>query len=302
MATWNSPKSDYVPSDQVTPSIFNTLAENEKYLHETKITTEQVQDAMVNSTENGSRVNLLNAETIKSAFGKIRKWLTDLGSLAFKSIVDSDDIANAAITQGKILSHAVSYGKIATGAVHTDKLQDLAVTTIKIADAAVTAAKIATGAVTNDKIESVAAGKVTGLATVATTGSYNDLTNKPSFSSGVTFEKYTFQFNKQYNIPATGIYLCFVKYTNSASLTNIACLGTMSNSTNVDNGSYSGVSSINVSGIRHIQVRCEPVSTTALKYQLYVSTSATTMPNTIFDGDGEAQLIMYKIGNYSALM
>lgn len=302
MATWNSPKSDYVPSDQVTPSIFNTLAENEKYLYETKITTEQVQDATVNSTENGSRVNLLNAETIKSAFGKIRKWLTDLGSLAFKSIVDSDDIANAAITQGKILSHAVSYGKIATGAVHTDKLQDLAVTTIKIADAAVTAAKIATGAVTNDKIASVAAGKVTGLATVATTGSYNDLTNKPSFSSGVTFEKYTFQFNKQYNIPATGIYLCFVKYTNSASLTNIACLGTMSNSTNVDNGSYSGVSSINISGIRHIQVRCEPVSTTALKYQLYVSTSATTMPNTIFDGDGEAQLIMYKIGNYSALM
>lgn len=302
MATWNSPKSDYVPSDQVTPSIFNTLAENEKYLYETKITTEQVQDATVNSTENGSRVNLLNAETIKSAFGKIRKWLTDLGSLAFKSIVDSDDIANAAITQGKILSHAVSYGKIATGAVHTDKLQDLAVTTIKIADAAVTAAKIATGAVTNDKIESVAAGKVTGLATVATTGNYNDLSNKPSISSGVTFEKYTFQFNKQYNIPATGIYLCFVKYTNAASLTNIACLGTMSNSPNVDNGTYSGVSSIYISGIRHIQVRCEPVSTTALKYQLYVSTSATTMPNTIFDGDGEAQLIMYKIGNYSALM
>ena len=302
MATWNSPRSDYVPSDQVTPSIFNTLAENEKYLYETKITTEQVQDATVNSTENGSRVNLLNAETIKSAFGKIRKWLTDLGSLAFKSIVDSDDIANAAITQGKILSHAVSYGKIATGAVHTDKLQDLAVTTIKIADAAVTAAKIATGAVTNDKIESVAAGKVTGLATVATTGSYNDLTNKPSFSSGVTFEKYTFQFNKQYNIPATGIYLCFVKYTNSGGFTNIACLGTMSNSPNVDNGTYSGVSSIYVSGIRHIQVRCEPVSTTALKYQLYVSTSATTMPNTIFEGDGEAQLIMYKIGNYSALM
>lgn len=312
MATWNTPKSNYGPGDQVTPSIFNTLGENEEYLNETKITTEQVQEATVNSSQSSTRTNLLDAETVKAAFGKIRKWFADLGSLAFKSTVGSSDIASNAVTQGKIDSHAVTYGKIATGAVRTDKIEDLAVTTAKLADAVVTAVKlavgavttekIAAGAVTDEKIATVSAGKVTGLATVATTGSYNDLTNKPSFSSGVTFEKYTFQFNKQYNIPATGIYLCFVKYTNSGGFTNIACLGTMSNSPNVDNGTYSGVSSIYVSGIRHIQVRCEPVSTTALKYQLYVSTSATTMPNTIFEGDGEAQLIMYKIGNYSALM
>lgn len=34
MASWNEPKSDYVASDQVLPSIFNELAENEKYLKE----------------------------------------------------------------------------------------------------------------------------------------------------------------------------------------------------------------------------------------------------------------------------
>jgi len=32
MPEWNDPKSDYVASDQVTPGIFNELAENEKYL------------------------------------------------------------------------------------------------------------------------------------------------------------------------------------------------------------------------------------------------------------------------------
>ena len=35
MAEWRDPKSDYVAGDQVTPEIFNTLAENEKFLKET---------------------------------------------------------------------------------------------------------------------------------------------------------------------------------------------------------------------------------------------------------------------------
>ena len=124
MATWSSPKNDYTAEDQVRPEIFNNLAENERYLYESKITTEQVQEATVNSSQSSTRTNLLEAETVKSAFGKIRKWLADLGSLAFKSIVDSGDIASAAVTQGKILSHAVTYGKIATGAVRTDKIED----------------------------------------------------------------------------------------------------------------------------------------------------------------------------------
>ncbi|MBR0189452.1 MAG: hypothetical protein IJQ23_03595 [Clostridia bacterium] len=34
MAEWKDPKSDYVAGDQVTPEIFNTLAENEKFLKE----------------------------------------------------------------------------------------------------------------------------------------------------------------------------------------------------------------------------------------------------------------------------
>lgn len=34
MADWKEPKSDYKAEDQVTPDIFNNLAENEKYLKE----------------------------------------------------------------------------------------------------------------------------------------------------------------------------------------------------------------------------------------------------------------------------
>lgn len=32
MAEWKEPKSDYTVESQVTPDIFNTLAENEKFL------------------------------------------------------------------------------------------------------------------------------------------------------------------------------------------------------------------------------------------------------------------------------
>ena len=50
MAEWTEPKTDYTAAAQVTPSIFNTLGENERYLQEKKITTEQVQDASITST------------------------------------------------------------------------------------------------------------------------------------------------------------------------------------------------------------------------------------------------------------
>lgn len=69
---------------------------------------------------------------------------------------------------------------IADGAISTQKLADNAVTSAKIADSAVTNTKIANSAVNDAKISGVAASKVSGLATVAKTGNYNDLTNKPN--------------------------------------------------------------------------------------------------------------------------
>ena len=92
MAEWKTPKNDYNASSQVTPDIFNTLAENERYLQEKKITTEQVQDAVINSTESTTRSNIDEQEELKVCVGKIRKWFADLKALAFKSTVGTTDI------------------------------------------------------------------------------------------------------------------------------------------------------------------------------------------------------------------
>ena len=164
MANWKEPKNDYKKEDQVVPEIFNTLAENERYLQEKKITTEQVQDAEVNSTQSATRENVGDKETVKGFFGKVRKWFADLRALAFKGTVGTADIDSSAVTSAKIASNAVTSAKIASNAVTT--------------------AKINAKAVTDEKINSVSASKVTGLHKVATSGSYNDLTDKPTIPSG----------------------------------------------------------------------------------------------------------------------
>ncbi len=203
MAKWNEPKNNYSAENQVTPEIFNTLAENEKYLNETKITTEQVQEAEINSTQSTTRESLGDKETVKGFFGKIRKWFADLKALAFKGTVGTADIDNYAVTS----------------------------------------AKIGTSAVTNAKISSVAASKVTGLAKVATSGSYNDLSDKANIGcGGVQLSKYVFDFRESYDV-VPGIFLCFVRYWNRASIPCVACCGLLT-TTSYENGAYSGVSSV----------------------------------------------------------
>lgn len=196
MASWKEPETNHTAGDQVTPEIFNTLAENEVYLNETKITTDQVQEATVMSETSTTRENLTEQDTVMGAFGKIRKWFADLRALAFKDTIGTDDIDSSAVTYDKIASFSVTSAKLATSSVITSKINALAVTTEKLANLAVTAAKlaanavitekIANAAVTDEKISSVSAGKVTGLAEVATSGDYNDLINKPYISSGIT--------------------------------------------------------------------------------------------------------------------
>ncbi|MCI6474525.1 MAG: hypothetical protein MSA07_02375 [Mucispirillum sp.] len=73
----------------------------------------------------------------------------------------------------------------AQGVFNINIIADGAVSTAKLANSSVTNAKIANRAVNNAKISDVAASKVTGLATVATSGSYNDLKNKPTIPTNV---------------------------------------------------------------------------------------------------------------------
>ena len=77
---------------------------------------------------------------------------SSLGSLAYLSMVDTANITNHAVTEGKIAGGAVTAYQLADAAVQTAKITDGAITTAKIADVAVTTAKLADGSVTAAKL------------------------------------------------------------------------------------------------------------------------------------------------------
>ena len=270
MAKWNEPKNNYSAENQVTPEIFNTLAENEKYLNETKITIEQVQNAEINSTQSAMRENVGDKETVKGFFGKVRKWFADLKALAFKGTVGSADIDNSAVTSAKIASSAV------------------------------TSAKIATSAVTNTKISSVSASKVTGLAKVATSGSYNDLSDKPTIPSGgggFNFKKYVFYTWESPAEIEEGLYLASAIYRNAGSLSNSLSFGTVAFNKNMDNGCYSNISSAYFDG-QEMKVQ--------LKIDYYKGKTTVSIlqsadergcPYTGFDADGSFLIYLFKLSD-----
>lgn len=111
------------------------------------------------------------------------------------SAVTNAKIANATITGAKLVNktitatqiaeNTITAAQLAANSVGASELADNAVDTNAIANLSVTNAKIANSAVNNTKISDVSASKVTGLATVATSGSYNDLTNKPTIPTNI---------------------------------------------------------------------------------------------------------------------
>lgn len=94
--------------------------------------------------------------------------------------------ANKAVitnSAGNITTGQIASGMIADDAVTSAKLAAGAVDATALASGAVTSAKIADGTITNADISAsaaIAASKISGLSTVATTGSYDDLEDKPS--------------------------------------------------------------------------------------------------------------------------
>lgn len=96
--------------------------------------------------------------------------------------VDKDwgtDDANKALTID-------ATGLVTSNKIATDNIADQAVTSAKIANNTITSDKIADNTITNADINDGAAitvGKISGLATVATSGSYTDLTNRPTVNS-----------------------------------------------------------------------------------------------------------------------
>ena len=83
-----------------------------------------------------------------------------------------------------IADDAVTSAKLAAGAVDATALASGAVTSAKIADGTITNADISASA-------AIAASKISGLSTVAKTGSYDDLADKPTIPSAYVLKAAT---------------------------------------------------------------------------------------------------------------
>ena len=162
----------------------------------TEIRKSPVNDATLTIQRNGTSVGTFTAN---QSTDKTINITVPTGALASKNAVTTSEITDGTIATADIADSAITTAKIAADAVTTAKIKDLNVTTAKIAASAVTSAKIADGVVTSAKIENgtivdadiatnaaIAASKISGLARVATSGSYNDLSNKPSIPSAYT--------------------------------------------------------------------------------------------------------------------
>lgn len=132
-------------------------------------------------------INIIADGAVSTA--KLANGAVTSAKIADGTIVNAD-IANTTITGAKLVKktitatqiadNTITAAQLAANSVGASELADNAVDTNAIANLSVTNAKIANAAVNDVKISGVSASKVTGLARVATTGSYNDLTNKPT--------------------------------------------------------------------------------------------------------------------------
>ena len=135
-------------------------------------------------------------------------------------------LVNKTITSTQIADNTITAAQLAANSVGAPELADNAVDTNAIANLAVTNAKIANAAVNDAKISGVSASKVSGLATVAKTGSYNDLLNKPTIptnaaplptsSSSTVGQIYYQNSYGPVTVPTGGSWLCLVFGYNGA--------------------------------------------------------------------------------------
>ena len=142
-----------------------------------------------------------------TALGTVRTTATKAQSTATAAQTAADEAADAADAAASAAANAqkTADAKVSTAqgpsaankAVITDASGNITMGTIAsgmIAANAVTSAKIDDGTIVNADIASnaaIAASKISGLATVATSGSYNDLANKPTIPAAYVLKAAT---------------------------------------------------------------------------------------------------------------
>lgn len=178
-------------------------------------------------------INIIADGAVSTA--KLANGAVTSAKIADGTIVNAD-IANTTITGAKLVNktitatqiadNTITAAQLAANSVGASELADNAVDTNAIANLSVTNAKIANAAVNDAKISGVSASKVSGLATVATSGSYNDLTNKPTIptnvaplptsSSSTVGQIYHQNSYGPVTVPTGGSWLCLVFGYNGA--------------------------------------------------------------------------------------
>lgn len=151
-------------------------------------------------TASGTRANLTSGEKLSVSLGKLAKWFTDLKSVAFSGSYNDlsdkpsipDKTSQLTNDSGYLTEHQDISGKL-------DKTGDAKSTTVTF-----TAATSRTNVTTGDTLGTIV-GKLakwfTDLKTVAFSGSYNDLTDKPTIPSKLSQMTNDASYAKTTDIP-----------------------------------------------------------------------------------------------------
>lgn len=103
---------DLLEGKTLTQAEYNALSKAEKnrenfvYIITDAPFDDEIADATVKFTEASTRTNIASGEKASVLFGKIRKWFSSLGSLAFKSKVSSGDYTAGSIKNADISTSA----------------------------------------------------------------------------------------------------------------------------------------------------------------------------------------------------
>lgn len=129
-----------------------------------------------------------------------------------QGILNINVIGDGTITNAKIANTTITGTKLANDTITSTQIAANAVTASELADNAVDTAAIAAGAVTDAKITSVAASKVTGLASVAAP--------KPVKGTGSTLGVWRSEqrYSDNYALPTGGTWAWIVLDTITASI------------------------------------------------------------------------------------